>query len=187
MKKVLTVLMVATMVLSVGCGNKVEEAKQEAKHEVQEAAADVKDAAAKVEQKATEVTGNAPATAAVDAKFSLGGISPGMSVDEAEKILGTPTAQLDDDEFTFANGLIVDVEMNAVEEIKIRQAGVKTGAGVEIGMTEQNMINAYGPAEVTENDDGVVEHKYYSGDRRIKMKFDVSNGTIVEIKCSLRD
>ena len=178
--------MVAAMVLSAGCGNKVEEAKQEAAHEVQEAAADVKDAAAKVEQKAAEVTGNAPATA-VDAKFSLGGISPGMSVDEAEKILGAPTAQHDDDEFTFANGLMVDVEMNAVEEIKIRQAGVKTGAGVEVGMTEQNMIDAYGRAEVTENDDGVVEHKYYSGDRRIKLKFDVSNGTIVEIKCSLRD
>ncbi|MBQ3336356.1 MAG: hypothetical protein IJG80_03025 [Selenomonadaceae bacterium] len=187
MKKVLTVLMLAAMVLSVGCGNKVEEAKQEAASEVQEAAADVKDAAAKVEQKAAEVTGNAPATATVDEKFSLGGVSPGMSVDEAEKILGTPTAQLDDDEFTFANGLTVDVEMNAVEEIKIRQAGVKTGAGVEVGMTEQNMIDAYGPAEVTENDDGVVEHKYYSGDRRIKLKFDVSNGTIVEIKCSLRD
>ncbi|MBR3497684.1 MAG: hypothetical protein IKO05_01675 [Selenomonadaceae bacterium] len=186
MKKVLTVLMLAAMVLSVGCGNKVEEAKQEAASEVQEAAADVKDAAAKVEQKAAQVTGNAPATT-VDEKFSLGGISPGMSVEEAEKILGTPTAQLDDDEFTFANGLTVDVEMNAVEEIKIRQAGVKTGAGVEVGMTEQNMIDAYGPADVTENDDGVVEHKYYSGDRRIKLKFDVSNGTIVEIKCSLRD
>lgn len=185
MKKILTVLMLAAMALSVGCGNKVEEAKQEAASEVQEAAADVKDAAAKVEQTAAQVTGNA--TAAVDEKFSLGGVSPGMNVDEAEKILGAPTAQHDDDEFTFANGLTVDVEMNAVEEIKIRQAGVKTGAGVEVGMTEQDMINAYGPAEVTENDDGVVEHKYFSGDRRIKLKFDVSNGTIVEIKCSLRD
>ena len=185
MKKILTVLMLAAMALSVGCGNKVEEVKQEAASEVQEVAADVKDAAAKVEQTAAQVTGNAPV--AVDEKFSLGGVSLGMSVDEAEKILGAPTAQHDDDEFTFANGLMVDVEMNAVEEIKIRQAGVKTGAGVEVGMTEQDMINAYGPAEVTENDDGVVEHKYYSGDRRIKLKFDVSNGTIVEIKCSLRD
>ena len=54
-------------------------------------------------------------------------------------------------------------------------------------MTEQNMIDACGRADVTENDDGVVEHKYYSGDRRIKMTFDVSNGSIVEIKSSLRD
>ena len=55
MKKFLTVLMLAAMILSVGCGNKVEEVKQEA-------ASDVKDAATKVEQKAAEVTGTAPTT-----------------------------------------------------------------------------------------------------------------------------
>ena len=179
MKKFLTVLMLAAMILSVGCGNKVEEVKQEA-------ASDVKDAATKVEQKAAEVTGTAPTTSNVDEKFSLGGISPGMNFDEAKKILGNPTSQHDDDEFTFANGLMIDVEKNIVEEIKIRQSGVSAG-GVEVGMTEQNLINAYGNAEATENDDSIVEHKYYSGDRRIKLEFDVSNGVIVEIKCSLND
>ena len=187
MKKFFAVLISAAMILSVGCGNKVEEVKQEAASEVQEAASDVKDAACKVEQKAAEIAGTAPASGNVDEKFSLGKVAPGMSFDEAKKILGEPTSQHDDDEFTFANGLMIDVERNIVEEIKIRQAGVKTGQGVEVGMTEQNMIDAYGRAEVTENDDGIVEHKYYSGDRRIKLEFDVSNGTIVEIKCSLRD
>ena len=187
MKKFLAVSVLAVMALSVGCGNKVEEVKQEAVSEVQEAASDVKDAAAKVEQKAAEVAGTTPESGNVDSKFLLGGISPGMSFDEAKKILGKPTAQHDDDEFTFANGLMIDVEMNTVEEIKIRQSGVKTAGGVEVGMTEQNLIDAYGRADVTENDDGVVEHKYYSGDRRIKLTFDVSNGSIVEIKCSLRD
>ena len=185
MKKFLTALMLAAVMIS-GCGNKVEEVKQEAVTEVQEAAADVKDAAVMVEQTAAQVTGTAPTTT-VDEKFSLGGVSPGMTVDEAERILGAPTAQHDDDEFIFANGLMVDVEGPFVEEIKIRQAGVKTAAGVEVGMTEQDMINAYGPAEITEYDDGVVEHKYFSSDRRIKLKFDVSNGKIFEIKCSLRD
>ena len=185
MKKFLTALMLAAVMIS-GCGNKVEEVKQEAVTEVQEAAADVKDAAVMVEQTAAQVTGTAPTTT-VDEKFSLGGVSPGMTVDEAERILGAPTAQHDDDEFTFANGLMVDVEGPFVEEIKIRQAGVKTGAGVEVGMTEQDMINAYGPAEITEYDDGVVEHKYFSSDRRIKLKFDMLNSKIVEIKCSLRD
>ena len=179
MKKFLAALLAASMILSAGCGNKVEEAKQEA-------AADVKDAAAKVEQKAAEVAGTAPTGGNVDEKFSPGGISPGMTFDEAKKILGEPTAQHDDDEFTFANGLIIDTERNVVEEIKIRQAGVAAG-GVEVGMTEQNMIDAYGRADSTENDDGVVEHKYYSSDRRLKLEFDVSNGKIVEIKCSLRD
>ncbi|MBE8950434.1 MAG: hypothetical protein SR3Q1_07535 [Quinella sp. 3Q1] len=184
MKKFLAAAMLAAMILSAGCGDKVEDVKQEAAQEVKEAAADVKDAAAKVEQKAAEVAGT-PTT--VDEKFSLGGIAPGMSFDEAKKILGEPTAQHDDDEFTFANGLTVDVEGNVVEEVKIRQAGVKTAGGVEVGMTEQNLVEAYGRADSTENDDGVVEHKYYSGDRRIKMEFNVSNGTIIEIKCSLND
>ena len=183
MKKVFAILMAAAMLLSVGCGNKVEEVKQEAASEVKEVADDVKDAAAKVEQKAAEVAGETPN---VDQKFSIGGISPGMSFDEAKKILGEPN-QYDDDEFAFANGLRVDVEGNIVEEIKIRQAGVKTSSGVEVGMTEQNMIDAYGRADSAEDDDGVVEHKYYSGDRRIKLTFDVSNGTIVEIKSSIRD
>ena len=82
---------------------------------------------------------------------------------------------------------MIDAEKNIVEEIKIRQAGVKTSSGVEVGMTEQNLIDAYGRADSTENDDGIVEYKYYSGDRRIKLEFNVSNGTIVEIKCSLND
>ena len=180
MKKFLAAMMLALMILSVGCGNKVEEVKQEA-------ANDVKDAAAKVEQKAAKVAGTSPTTATVDEKFSLGGIFPGMNFDEAKKILGEPTAQHDNDEFTFANGLMIDAEKNIVEEIKIRQAGVKTAGGVEVGMTEQNLIDAYGRADSAENDDGIVEHKYFSGDRRIKLEFDVSNGTIVEIKCSLND
>ena len=179
MKKVFAILMTAAMLLSVGCGEKVEDVKQEAKSEVQ-------DTAAKVEQKAAEVVVETP-TSNVDEKFSIGGISPGMNFDEVKKILGEPTAQHDNDEFTFANGLIIDVEGNVVEEIKILQAGVKTSGGVEVGMTEQNLIDAYGRADSTENDDGVVEHKYYSGDRRIKLEFDVSNGSIVEIKCSLND
>ena len=187
MKKFLLILFLATcsLFLITGCGNKVEEVKQEAASEVKEAANDVKDAAAKVEQTAAEVAGT-PTNATVDEKFSIGGIAPGMSFDEAKKILGEPTSQHDDDEFTFANGLTVDVERNVVEEIKTRQAGVTAG-GVAVGMTEQNLIDAYGRADSTENDDGVIEHKYYSGDRRIKIEFDVSNGSIIEIKCSLND
>ena len=187
MKKILAALMLAMMILSVGCGEKVEEVKQNAACEVRDKTADVKDAASKIEQEAAQVAGETPKSGNVDEKFSIGGISPGMTFDEAKKILGEPTAQHDDDEFTFANGLIIDVEGNIVEEIKIRQAGVKTAGGVEVGMTEQNLIDAYGRADSTENDDGVVEHKYYSGDRRLKLEFDVSNGTIVEIKLGIED
>ena len=174
MKKFLATLFAATLLIS-GCGDKAEDVKSDATK--------VEDAATKIEQKAAQIA----QTPTVDEKFSLGGISPGMTFDEAKKILGEPTAQHDGDEFTFANGLMIDVEMNSVEEIKIRQAGVKTGAGVEVGMTEQNLIDAYGRANATEDDDGLVEHKYFSGDKLTKLEFDVSNGSIVEIKCSLND
>lgn len=187
MKKIFAALMTATMILSAGCGEKVEDVKKDAAGTVEQTAADVASKTPTNDKVAPTNSTVAPTNGNVDEKFSLEGISPGMNFDEVKQILGEPVSQHDDDEFTFANGLMIEVERNIVEEIKIRQAGVKTAGGIEVGMTEQNLIDAYGRANSTENDDGVVEHKYYSGDRRLKMKFDVSNGTIVEIKCSLRD
>lgn len=179
MKKVLVPVMLAAMLLSTGCGGVAQEVN-EARHEVAE---EVQEAKNDVTQTVNQITGQ---SANVDAKFSLGGIFPGMNFDEAKKILGEPTAQYDEDEFAFSNGLTVDVEFNNIEEIKLRQAGIKTAQGIEVGMPEQSVIDAYG-AGLTEHDDGLVEHKYYSDDNRLKLKFYSSNGVIVEIKSSLRD
>ena len=109
-----------------------------------------------------------------------------MSLDDAKKLFGEPSAT-HEDEFTFANGLELELDNGRVADIKIRQAGVSTGAGVAVGMTEQDLANAYGQPASTENDDGKIEHKYFSGDGRIKLEFDVVNGIITEIKCSFVD
>lgn len=170
MKKFFATLILAAMILSTGCGSSNETP------------------APPVEQKPAAAINTTVANSPAE-KFSVGGISPGMSFDDAKKILGEPTAT-HDDEFTFANGLLVETDgvLNGkIESVKIRQAGVSTGAGVAVGMTEQDLANAYGKPDSTENDDGKIEHKYFSGDRRIKLEFDVSGGVITEINCSLVD
>lgn len=190
MKKTFALLMTAAMILSAGCGNTVEQKandiKQEAASEVKEAAKDVKQVADKVEQKADQVASNSSA-ANVDGKFSIGGVTPGMSLDTIKQALGEPTSS-HDDEFTFSNGLMIETDdFGKVEEVKTRQAGVQTAAGIGVGMTEQNLFAAYDSPAATENDDGIAEHKYYSSDGQFKIEFDISNGNIVEIKCSFRD
>ncbi len=176
MKKILAAAMLAAMILTAGCGDKVEEAKKEAASEVQEAAS-------KVEQKAAEVAGNPK----VDSKISIGGIYPGMSFDEAKKILGEPVTS-DDDEFIFANGLKLDVEGGVVEEIKTTTSGVKTAQGVEVGMMEYAIDEFCGAADKVEtDDDGEVEYKYYSSDKKSEVVYTVRNDLITEIKLGTRD
>ena len=183
MKKFFAVLMLAALLMT-GCGNQAQHAVNEVK---QEAVSEVKETADKVVQKVDRFAGNTP-TANADAKFSLGGISPGMTLDEVKRILGEPTSMHDSDNYAFANGLMVDLDdFGNVEDIKTYQSGAKTGAGIAVGMTEQNLTAAYGAPATTEHDDGLLEYKYYSGDGRIKIEFKLGNGTVTEIKCSLND
>ena len=193
MKKYFALLMIAATILSAGCGNKVAEVKQEAAEEVHEAVTDVKKTADKVDRKVAEVAGTTPTTgtapaANIDQQVLLGGVAPGMTLDQVKQVLGEPTSVHDGDEFTFSNGVMVDLDdFGKVEEVKTYQAGVKTAGGISVGMTEQNLTAAYGAPAVTENDDGMIEYKYFSRDGSVKVKFYISNGTIVEIKSSLRD
>ena len=175
--------MIAAMIISTGCGsNTTDDAKKDTQPVAQKVEQGVDNA-----KKADQPASNGQ-PAAVDGKFSIGGIAPGMSLDEVKQVLGEPTSSHEGEEFTFANGLMIDLnDFGKVEEIKTLQAGVKTAAGIEVGMTEQNLNASYGAPAQIENDDGLVEHKYYSNDGRIKMKFKIGNGTIVEIKCSDRD
>ena len=170
MKKFFATLILAAMVLSTGCGKEAETPAPPA------------------EQKPAASTPAQPANSpASNEKFSLGGISPGMSLDDAKKVLGEPTATHDNDEFTFANGLELELDKGVVADIKVRQGNVPTGAGVAVGLTEQDLANAYGQPASTKNDDGKIEHTYFSGDGRIKLEFDVAGGLVTEIKCSLVD
>ena len=151
-------------------------------------------AADKVEKVPAAVTAevsaaNDSSAQTADNKFSIGGIYPGMSFDEVKKILGEPSNQKDDDEFIFSNGLIVEIKKfnNTVESIKIRQSGVTAGAGVAVGMTEQDLLKIYGNPDAFNKDDGETEYKYYSSDRKYKIEFEIKGGIISNIKSELKD
>ena len=191
MKKVLIILS-ALIFFSAGCGDAstaVNDVKKDAAEKVQETASEVKETAEKIEQKAAVVAGGEKSAQNVTEKFSLGGIYPGMTLSEVKNILGEPVSRHDDDEFIFSNGIIVEIEKHSdiVEKIQTHQAGVATGAGVAVGMTEQNLIDAYGAADKVENHGGKVEHKYHSADRLLKIEFEIRNGIISEIEIQLDD
>ena len=180
MKKILSALACATVILSAtGCGNAADTADNVKK----EAVAEVKETT----EKAADLI--APTVLKVDSKFYIGGIFPSMKFDDVKNILGEPVSSHDDDEFIFANG--IEIELNKsksiVKEIKIKQGGVATGAGISVGMADYALNNAYGSADSIDNDDGKVEYKYYSADRKIKVEFETRNGVITEIKSKLND
>lgn len=191
MKKFLVIL-ASLIIFSTGCGDAstaVDNVKKDAAEKVQETAGEVKNVAEKVEQKAAAVKGEEKSVQNIAEKFSLGGIYPGMTLQEVKNILGEPVSRHDDDEFIFANGLVVEIEKhgNIVEEIQTHQAGVATGAGIEVGMNEQKLVDAYGAADYVENHGGKVEHKYHSADGLMKIEFEFYNGIISEIKVQLDD
>ena len=198
MKKFITMISFAAfLILSAGCGsndsatdnaknsaetvveNKVEEVKQDAALKVQ-------DVANEVSQKAGEIAESGNNSTSMQ-EIALGGISPGMTFDEVKNILGEPSSTHDHDEFTFANGLIVEFDdhKNVVEEIKVRQAGISASGGIEVGMAEQKLLEVYGQPARKEIDDGATEYKYFSSDRTKKIVFKVYNSKISEIKCEL--
>lgn len=191
MKNVFAIIFFAAFIfLSAGCGsdsaqnaveNKVEEVKKDAASKVQ-------DVANEVSQKAGEVA-NSDGSPTPAQEVSLGGISPGMTLDEVKKILGEPVSSHDHDEFNFANGLIVELDdhRNIVNEIKTKFEGFSAAHGISIGMTEQNLLESFGNPERKDFDDGATEYKYFSSDRRQKIVFKVYNGKITEIKCELDD
>ena len=191
MRKILAMLATASLLLT-GCGDAstaVDNVKKEAAEKVQETAGEVKNVAEKVEQKAATIKGEEKSVKNVAEKFSLGGIYPGMSLEEVKNILGEPASSHDDDEFVFANGLFVEIDKhsNVVEEIQTNRAGIATGAGIEVGMNEQKLIEIYGAADYVENHDGKIEHKYQSADGLFKIEFEIWNGVISEIKIELDD
>ena len=56
-----------------------------------------------------------------------------------------------------------------------------------MGMSEAVLSDVYGSADKVDRDYDDTEYVYYSSDYSKKMEFKVVNGTIVKIKCELRD
>ncbi len=211
MKRFLTVLMLAAMVLSTGCGNKVEDAAKQAEQKVeqkvdeakQDAAAKVdeakQDAAAKVDEAKQDAANavndaaakmNSMAESMTGRVITLGGVMPGVTFDEAKSMLGEPVSMPEDDVYIFDNGLLVEIDLpkNIVEEISITQVGVKSADGVEVGMPDYSLNEYCGAADAIEQEDnGEVEYKYFSGDKKSSVTYKTRNGMIYEISCSLND
>ena len=176
MKKTFALLLITALLT--GCGHAVQQVKNEVTEEVQETKNEVT-------QTVNQVTGQ-PAN--VDAKFAIGSVATGMSIDAVKQLLGEPTSVHDGDEYTFSNGLQVDVDLlGGVEEVKTYQPNVQTGAGIAVGKTEQDLTAAYGQPNERDSDDGAIEYKYFSGDGSLKLKVTLANGTITEIKSTIRD
>ncbi len=135
---------------------------------------------------------SATALAAIPgAEIALGGVAPGMSLDEAIAAFGEPTYQDNGEEAVFSNGIKIDLDdrsRTTVEEIKLsRQSDAATPAGIAIGSSESAVMEAYGQPDKLEYDDGKNEYTYYASDNATKLKIEAMNGAVVEIKCELRD
>ena len=197
MKKILTALMLAAMLLSTGCGNntmdgakkdaqeaaqkveqKADEAKKDTEAKVDEAkdaankAAD--DAAAKIEevkddaaQKIDEVSAGAQAMREAMSEISFNGIFPGMSVDEVKEAYGEPI-ETAGEILTFMNGAIVNVDTNnAVKSIRLTTGDVETPEGVAVGMSEYVLNDAYGMADAVKKLADGAEYEYYRGKDKV--------------------
>ena len=124
------------------------------------------------------------------ADIALGGVAPGMSVDEAAAVYGPATYRGDD--AYFQNGVKADLDdfnRNLIEELKITRpgSGVSTPAGIAISSPESAIVEAYGQPDKMEYDDGKNEYTYYASDSRMKLKIEAMNGAVVKIKCDLYD
>ena len=205
MKKTFAMLMLATMLFAIGCGNQAKEAANDAQQKVEQTANEAKDAAnAKVDEAkdaANKVANDAAAkvdeaandlkNAVSDRLVSLNGIMPGESIEDIQAQFGEATSTADD-VMTFANGLKVkfDDATKKVKEISTTDSAFTTPEGMYVG-AEEYLLNEYcGPADAVHQIGGAAavsggaEYEYYSGDKKSKVVYTAKNGVITEITCS---
>ena len=123
--------------------------------------------------------------------IALGGIKPGMNIDEAIAAFGQPTYRDHGEEALFQNGIKIDLDdytRRTIEEIKIsRSSGIATPAGITIGSSESAITEAYGHPDKLKSHDGAQEYTYYAADSGMKIEFKVLRGAVVKIKCDLNN
>ena len=121
--------------------------------------------------------------------IALGGIQPGMSINDAIVAFGEPNYRDHGEEAIFSNGIKIDLDdysRNTIEEIQLsRNSSVATPAGITIGSSESAIKEAYGEPDKLKYDDGKQEYTYYASDSGMKIKFKVLRGSVVKIKCDL--
>ena len=207
MKKTFAVLMLATMLFAVGCGNQAQEAAKDAQQKVEQKAEEVKDEASKkveetkeasiqaaedavkkademkadIAAKAEEVTGNVN-----ERVIALGGLMPGVSVDDVKAMFGEPTV-IEENILIFADGL--KVEFDDAQKVKTISTTIETfdtPEGVYVGASEYSLNDYCGPADSVHKIDSGAEYEYNSGDKKSVVVYTAQNGIITEITCSLK-
>lgn len=215
MKKTLAVLMLAAMILSVGCGNQAQETSKDAQQKVEQKAEEIKDDA---EKKADELKQDAAeikdatvdkvdelksdaediAKETVDKLDSvadeisgrtvaLSGVMPGTSLDDLKAMFGEPT-ETDGDIMTFVDGLKVtlDSAKKVIKEISTTSDSFDTPEGIYVGADEYLLNDYCGQADATRKIENGAEYEYNSGDKKSKVIYKAQNGIITEITCSLK-
>lgn len=123
--------------------------------------------------------------------IAIGGIKPGMNIDEAIAVFGQPTYHDQGEEALFQNGIKIDLDdytRRTIEEIKLSgSSNIATPAGITIGSSESAVTEAYGHPDKLKNEDGVQEYTYYAADSGMKIEFKVIHGTVAKIKCELNN
>lgn len=215
MKKIFAVLMLATMLFAVGCGNQAQEAAKDAQQKVEQTANEAKDKAAEMKddatKKAEEMKSDAAAKvdeakdavnkAADDAAAkvdeakdaitgriaSLNGIMPGASLDDLKAQFGEATSTAND-VMTFANGLKVkfDDATKKVKEISTTDKTFTTPEGMYVGADEYLLNDYCGPADNVNKIANGAEYEYNSGDKKSKVVYKAQNGIITEITCAVK-
>lgn len=215
MKKTLAVLMLAAMILSVGCGNQAQETAKDAQQKVEQKAEEIKDDAEKkadelkqdvaeikdtTADKVDELKSDAEdiAKETVDKLDSvadeisertvaLSGVMPGTSLDDLKAMFGEPTAT-DGDILTFVDGLKVtlDSAKKVVKEISTTSDSFDTPEGIYVGADEYLLNDYCGQADATRKIENGAEYEYNSGDKKSKVIYKAQNGIITEITCSLK-
>lgn len=236
MKKTLALLMLATMLFSVGCGNQAKDAAKDAEQKVEQTATEAKDAANKAADEASKKVDEAAnatnkavddaakkvdetadeaskkvdemksdadkmandAAAKVDEMandmtsmmnervVALGGMMPGVTLDELKSRFGEPIAT-EGNTVTFADGLKVVLDgANKVKSISTAVDAFETAEGVYVGASEYSLNDYCGPADAVRVANGVAEYEYTSGDKKSIVVYKAQNGVITEIICSLK-
>ena len=204
MKKTFAVLMLATMLFAVGCGNQAQEAAKDAQQKVEQTANEAKDAAnkaaedasAKVDEAkdaASKVADDATAKVgelkdAVTGRLaSLNGVMPGASIEDLQAQFGEATST-EGDVMTFANGLKAkfDNATKKVKEISTTDSAFTTPEGMYVGANEY-LLNEYcGPADAVRKVASGAEYEYFSGDKKSGITYTAENGVITKITCAVK-
>mgnify|MGYP002627203324 CR=1 FL=1 len=169
-----------------------QETKQELETKVEEtkdaSVQATEDALKKADEMKSDIANRAEEITSImnERVVALGGLMPGVSVDEVKSMFGEPTST-EGNVVTFANGLkvVLDGAQN-VKSISTIVDAFDTPEGVYVGASEYSLNDYCGPADAVRVANNIAEYEYNSGDKKSVVIYKAQNGIISEITCSLK-